>query len=403
MCIAGIWFHSAFLKDHAIPPVVTPELITQYNIIRILKGRFYILLANIIPFSFSAALPRQCWSVMLSYVTPFLGALKRQCQHLGDRGEKWRVLLGSSKRLLSSERFTVRRLQTADEVATLTSKAAELGRKPGALDHVSYFAADNSGFYVGELNGQVICCISAVKYSDKYAFFGHYIVDEPYRGKGYGQLLLNTVIASLPKGCNLAADVIEESVPWYERTYGVVRAWRNQHVTLTAAQGLQALSRVRTPFVIIRPTYEVQFNRVVEYDTSVHAYPRESFLEKWISAPNCYSFAATDSDGTVVGYTVVRTILDPDDGWKVGPLFADDTQIARSLCKTVFEKVAAEDRPSANIIISVPFGGVSNPDALQVAKEVSARLERTTARVYTHRVPSELQLQKMFALTSSGL
>ena len=103
----------------------------------------------------------------------------------------------------------MRSLQTADEVAILTSKAAAMGRKPGALDHVSYFAADNTGFYVGELNGTVICCLSAVKYSDEYAFLGHYMVDEPYRGKGYGTSILNAAITSLPEGCNFAVDTIE--------------------------------------------------------------------------------------------------------------------------------------------------------------------------------------------------
>ena len=46
-------------------------------------------------------------------------------------------------------------------MATLTLMAAQLGRKPGTLDHVSYFAADNSGVYVGDLNGPRISCITS--------------------------------------------------------------------------------------------------------------------------------------------------------------------------------------------------------------------------------------------------
>ena len=49
----------------------------------------------------------------------------------------------------SSDKFRVRRLRTADEVAIIISKVAEEGWKPGALDHVSYFAADNTGLFRG--------------------------------------------------------------------------------------------------------------------------------------------------------------------------------------------------------------------------------------------------------------
>ena len=171
-------------------------------------------------------------------------------------------------------------------------------------------------------------------------------------------------------------------------------------MALAAGQGSNYLSGLPTPSAVIRPASEIH---LLEYDTTVHAYPRAAFLEKWISAPNCYSFAATNSDGNVVGYTVVRTIINHEDGWKIGPLFADDTNIARNLYKTVFDKVGAEDRPSATVIVSVPFGGLPNPDALQITKELSAKLERTTGRMYRHGVPPKLQLQKVFVLTSSGL
>ena len=80
------------------------------------------------------------------------------------------------------------------------------------MDHESFFAADKTGFFVGELDGQVVGCMSAVKYSTDYAFIGHYIVDEPYRGKGYGLAITDAVLASLPDGCNIGANSIEEKL-----------------------------------------------------------------------------------------------------------------------------------------------------------------------------------------------
>ena len=225
----------------------------------------------------------------------------------------------------------MRRLQTADEVAIITSKAALLGWKPGAMDHVSYFAADNTGFFVGELNGTVICCVSAVKYSESFAFVGQFMVDKPYRGWGYGMATWKTALSSLPEGCNIGGDSLEDKIGAYKRLMGVKPYWRNKHVIIAADQGSLALEGFSDPATVIQPVSEVSFNDLLEYDTSVGVYPRLAFLKQWTSAPNSYAFVATNDERRVVGYTVVRKTLRPQDGWKIGPLYADNSNIAQSL------------------------------------------------------------------------
>ena len=67
--------------------------------------------------------------------------------------------------MMSLDSLIVRRLQSADEVeAKMSRRSAEMGWKPGAMDHISYFATDKTGFFVGEARGRVISCMSAVKY-----------------------------------------------------------------------------------------------------------------------------------------------------------------------------------------------------------------------------------------------
>ena len=127
-------------------------------------------------------------------------------------------------------------------------------------------------------------------------------------------------------------------------------------MTLIASQTSFSLSETRPPKgVTIRPAHDVPFHDILYYDTSVHVYARGSFLRKWISAPNCFSYAATDHNGSVLGYTVVRSTFRPEDGWKIGPLFAENSEIAKSLYKTVFQRVAAED-PKGVVSIDVPYG-----------------------------------------------
>ena len=108
---------------------------------------------------------------------------------------------------------------------------------------------------------------------------------------------------------------------------------------------------------------------------------------------------ATDNQGKVIGYIVVRTTLRQEDGWKIGPLFADNSQVARSLYRAAFGKVAAED-PTGVVIVDISFGNAQNPDALQIAKEMSPTPLFTAARMFSKGVPSGIPMKKMFALTT---
>ena len=273
-------------------------------------------------------------------------------------------------------------------------RAASLRWRPGALDHESYFAADKTGFFVGELDGQAVSFLSAVKYSREYVFMSSYIVDTPYRGKGYGLETFKAALTSLPEGCNCGGESSEEMVDIYAKA-GFKPYWKNQRIVINAAR---ALSDVHHPNgVTIQPACEVPFHDILDYDTSVHVYARPSFLKKWISAPNCFSYAATDHNGSVLGYTVVRSTFRPEDGWKIGPLFAENSKIAKSLYQSVFRRVLVED-PKGMVTIDVPYG-----NALEIARELPSKDIVTYVRMYNKRIPSNLPLTKIFALTSTQM
>ena len=285
----------------------------------------------------------------------------------------------------------------------IIGRAAASGWRPGALDHISFFAADETGFFVGELNGEPISCTSVVKHAENFAFLGHYIVDEPYRGRGYGLLTWKVALASINKDYNTAGDSTEEKVNMYKRI-GFQPTWFVQCIDLVASEAVFALSDIRLSpaSVTIQPASEVDFNDLLEYDIHVHVFPRQAFLEKWISAPNCHASVAVSNDGKIVGYTVVRSTLKRGDGWRIGPLFADNAEIARSLYREACGRVAAED-PQGLITADVPYGDLINPDALKVVKEMSATLTFKCVRVYTKGIPLGMPLQKLFAITSLSI
>ena len=68
------------------------------------------------------------------------------------------------------------RLMRRDELAFAIELAAREGWNPGLHDAECFFEADPGGFFIGELTGQPIGCISAVSYGEYYGFVGLYFV-----------------------------------------------------------------------------------------------------------------------------------------------------------------------------------------------------------------------------------
>ena len=293
--------------------------------------------------------------------------------------------------------FRVRRLAQPREIRNIIIEKAQIeGWRPGALDHVSYFAADNTGFFAGELDGEPICCISTVKYTIDFAFVGCYIVDESHRGKGYGLQTSKVALASLSKSCNLAADAVIEKVPVYGRE-GLKPYWEQQRYEFVASDMSNALADIHTDN-IVSPSQQI-FSSLFQYDTAVNTFQRCSFLKGWVFAPNCHCSVAIDNLGKVVGYGVVRSTLRKEDGWKIGPLFADNFAIARRIFKSMCDRVTTEN-PQAVLVIDIPYGLSFNEELLNIVTECNGRSLGTFLRLYKHGVPENMQLEKVFGITS---
>ena len=309
-------------------------------------------------------------------------------------------LIRRYKHTTASERFVVKRLTSPEEVRdVMCERVAAGGWRPGALDHEAFFAADETGFFAGELDGKTISCMSVVKHAKNFAFLGNYIVDEPYRGSGYGLKTWKGAMSSIDDDYNVGGDAVIEKVPIYRRI-GLEPKWSEQRFDLVALQAASAFSGSQLSQQIkIEPVSKIIFTALIKYDTSLHAFPRNSFLEKWVFAPNCHASVAIDKQERIVGYSVIRSTLREEDGWRIGPLFADDALIARSLYQDVCTKVAMKD-PKAVIAVDVPYGDFFNPDTLKIVNELSGKPSFKCMRIYKKGVPSWMLLQKVFGITS---
>src|SRR5690606_9900185 len=101
-------------------------------------------------------------------------------------------------------RLQIRAL-TRDEMSLPIEWAALEGWNPGLHDADCFYAADPDGFLVGELDGEPVGCISAVKYGSEFGFIGLYIVRPEFRGRGFGMQLWRAAMERLA-GRNVGLD-----------------------------------------------------------------------------------------------------------------------------------------------------------------------------------------------------
>ena len=302
--------------------------------------------------------------------------------------------------MASTESFVVRQITSLEEAKYMVCEVAlKEGWTPGIGDHKAFFAADPSGFFIGELNGKKISCICAVKYGEEFAFIGLYIVDKAYRGMGYGLKTFQAAMASV-KNYNVGLDAVVDMVSIYERS-GFHSVWLMRRYEFAAAQVAQALSECKCPSgVVIKPAAEVDFEKLFVYDRDIFGGPRHSFLEKWINNPTAHALAATNDKGEVHGYIVIRKVIETEKGSKIGPLFADNGEVARSLLRLACETVAAENLSEKFSIDTVG----ANPDASELIEKelLGGKFIYACKRMYTKGTPHKT-LHKIYSTTTPEL
>nr|WP_044042694.1 GNAT family N-acetyltransferase [Caballeronia insecticola] len=276
---------------------------------------------------------------------------------------------------------------TQPDVATALEWAASEGWNPGLDDARAFFAADPHGFFVGTWDGAPIGCVSAIAYGDAFGFIGLYIVRPEWRGKGFGMHLWNAGMAYLGAR-NIGLDGVLAQQPNYRKS-GFVLAYRNVRY-----EGVACTSDEAADGIAIADASGVPFERMLDYDTHMFAFPRAAFLRAWL-APNREhgrACVALDDDGhSVRGLAAIRRC---GTGHKIGPLFADDLPTARALYRALVAGV-----PGERVFLDVPE---SNPAALALAVEHDMQSVFETARMYTHAAP-DVPLARVFGVTTFEL
>jgi len=281
---------------------------------------------------------------------------------------------------MKPESFAVRRMR-ADELGIIREWATLEGWNPGVHDAAAFFAADPHGFFVGELDGKAVSCISCVAYDSGFGFLGQYIVHPAMRGRGFGVKTWAAGMSHLGSR-NIGLDGVLGQQANYERS-GF--RYAHQHVRHEGVGG-----GAMPDGVVGMST--VPFDVVVAYDRTCFPAARPEFLRRWIAMPDTHAFTVV-AEGVLRGYGVIRRSVD---GHKVGPLFADDAAVAGRLLRALWATA-----PGSRVCIDIP-DVTTNPAAEGLVQALGTRELFRTARMYTAGVPA-MHAIRTFGITTMEL
>ena len=266
-------------------------------------------------------------------------------------------------------------------IRTAVEWARREGWNPGHRDAEAFAAQDPAGFPGLTVDGELAATISLVNYGPSFGFLGFYICRPDLRGKGHGLALWNAALALKP-GHTIGLDGVTAQQDNYRKT-GFVLAHANvRHGGLKPngyAQNDRRLSALSAADAAAVDRFE-QRHRLFPAS-------RLRFLADWLR----HDAIALMRDGEITGYGVARPT---HDGWKIGPLFAQDVGDAETILRGLLTRV-----PDGMIFLDTPG---TNRAAVELALSLRLQPMFETARMYRGPAP-DIDTAKVFGITSFEL
>lgn len=259
----------------------------------------------------------------------------------------------------------------------------------GLNDVALQLILDPEGFFVAEVNGEVVSTITAINYDDNYAFIGFFRTDKPHRGKGIGGKLWRTGLAHCgERMVGLYASL--GLVDYYKRD-GFVQFCK------VICYKVENLDRFKIPVDSVdKSIIEVEVGNVrdvIEFDRKYAPAPREKFMEAWILQPGSVTLACVCS-GVVLGYGVIRRTFKSRIS-RIGPLYAANESLAEKLVVALLRR--AQD---ASHVLYEAFN--ANPSTGRFAKFLKAEWLEDGEAMYRNGTP-KFDVNGVFAVTSGAI
>ena len=274
----------------------------------------------------------------------------------------------------------IERLDRAGVERAVAWAGAE-GWNPGVDDLDPFLAADPDGYFGARVDGQLAVTLSAIRYGTDFGFLGLYIAAPELRGHGLAYPVWRAAREYLA-GRIVGLDAVVEQESTYARD-GFVTASGTTRYALDESTGITAPANATVD------ARSLTLDTVVAYERALVPAERSRFLAAWLAMPSALARAVVDGD-RLVGWGLRRRCLV---GHKVGPLFADDADVADALWRTLVTDVEGP------VFLDVP-----DPNA--VGRALAARSGMaavfSTRRMYDGPAP-DLALDRVFGVTTLEL
>jgi len=268
---------------------------------------------------------------------------------------------------------------------TLVKWAENEGWDPGLYDADVYWATDPDGFYGYFQEGELIAGGSIISYNGEFGFMGFFIVKPEYRSIGIGRKLWyqrrDKLLSRLKDGAVIGMDGVVEMQSFYEKG-GFETAFRDERY-----------EKIGIAFKVDRNISSINDNdieSILAYDKKCFGFSRPQFLNPWLKTLNNKTFKYVEG-GELKGFAIVRKTIA---GYKIGPLFADNENIAEELYKTCLNSVIGKA-----LYLDIP---VINRGALNLIKKYEATYVFECARMY-YGNPPNIDMNMVFGITSFEL
>ena len=283
-----------------------------------------------------------------------------------------------------NKNFVIRKMRRK-ELDIAVDWAAKEGWNPGLHDAELFWKTDPDGYVAVEKDGEMIGSGSIVSYNGRYGFMGFFIIKPEYRGKGLGTELWfyrrDKLISRLEKGAAIGMDGVFDMQPFYTRG-GFAFSHRDLRME---SQGVK-----RDFSDKVSEISPDDFGEINLLDAECFGFDREVFLNGWLTIQDSKAMKYV-AQGKITGYGVIRHC---QTGHKIGPLFAENYEVADELFKALSGSVAGE-----LVYLDIPE---INADAKRLAEIYDMKECFGCARMYYGSAP-KLPYKKIFGVTTFEL
>ena len=268
---------------------------------------------------------------------------------------------------------------------TLVKWAEDEGWNPGPNDAEIYWATDPDGYYGYFHNDELIAGGSIVSYNKQFGFMGFFIVKPEYRSLGIGRKLWyqrrDTLLSRLNDDASVGMDGVIAMQTFYKKG-GFEIAFRDERH-----------EKIGEEFIIdqnISPIIKDDFDSILEYDKQGFGFSRPQFLIPLLKQPDVKTFKYSNN-GKLEGFAIIRKA---NKGYKICPLFADNSTIAEELYKACLNSVVGKP-----LYLDIP---VINSDAVALTQKYNTTYVFECARMYYGKAPN-IEINKVFGITTFEL